>query len=360
LSASVNELRGQALEHGFAVNFDPRNILVINFGQLGDVLLSLPALRAIRGRFPQAKITVAVGKLGADVVKLSGYADEALVADRVSVRDGFKPVSVFRLFKLVKDVRRKKFDFVIDLHSLSETNLLGFLSGASKRLFARRPGCSLDFLANFSPPPPATDHRKRHLIDRYLDVLKPLEIKNAERLPVLKTRPTDNASLERILKKAKADAGAPLVGLFPGAGHPSRRWPLHQFASLADFLIRNDQVKVLVFAGREERTFVKDIRRHFPPSVVVLDQLTIPQLAAAQARLAAFVSNDTGAIHMAAAVGTPVVLLLDKRPSEAYLPQGDRHQMIYNNVIGDITVDEVYTATRSILASTRMAALFAS
>jgi ADP-heptose:LPS heptosyltransferase len=343
------------------LNFDPRNILVIDSGPLGDVVLSLPALRAIRGRFPRAKITVAVGKPGADVISLSGYADEALVVDRVSLRHGFKPVSVFRLFKLVKDVRRKKFDFVIDLHSISETNILGFLSGASKRLFARRPGRSLDYLANFNPSPPAeTDHRKRHLIDRYLDVLIPLEIKKAERLPVLKSRATDNASLERILKKAKADAGAPLVGLFPGAGHPSRRWPLQQFANLADFLIRNDQVKVLVFVGPEERAFVKDIRQQFPRSVVVLDQLTIPQLAAAQARLAAFVSNDTGLMQIASAVGTPVVLLLDKRAPESYLPQGDRHQVIYNSVIGDITVDEVYAATRSILASGRTAALFAS
>jgi len=343
------------------VSFDPRNILVIDFGQLGDVVLSLPALRAIRERFPRAKITVAVGKPGADVVNLSGYANEAMVVDRVALRDGFKPVSVFRLFKLVKDVRRKRFDFVIDLHSLSETNLLGFLSGASKRLFARRPGRSLDYLANFKPLPPAeTDHRQRHLIDRYLDVLTPLEIKKAERLPVLKTRPADMETLERTLKKAKADPGAPLVGLFPGAGHPSRRWPLSQFASLADFLIRNDQVKVLVFLGPEERALVRDIRQLFPPAVVVLDHLTIPQLAAAQARLAAFVSNDTGPMHIASAVGTPVVLLLDKRAPASYLPQGERHRVIYNNVIGDITVDEVYLATRSILASGRTAALFAS
>lgn len=342
------------------MNFDPRNILVIDLGRLGDVVLSLPALRAIRHRFPRAKITVAAGKPGADVINLSGYADEVLVVDRVFLPNGINPVSVFRLFKLVKDVRRKKFDFVIDLHSLSETNILGFLSGASKRLFARRPGRSLDYLANFNPPPPSETDRKRHLIDRYLDVLIPLEIKKAERLPVLKTRATDNASLERILKKAKADAGAPLVGLFPGAGHPSRRWPLQQFASLADFLIRNDQVKVLVFVGPRERAFAKDIRQQFPRSVVVLDQLTIPQLAAAQARLAAFVSNDTGPMHIASAVGTPVVLLLDKRTPESYLPQGDRHHVIYNSVIGDITVDEVYAATRSILASGRTAALFAS
>jgi heptosyltransferase-1 len=341
--------------------FDPRNILVIDFGQLGDVVLSLPALGAIRKRYPRARITVAVGKPGAEVVGLSGLADETLVVDRVALRDGFKPLSIFRLFKLVKDVREKSFDFVIDLHSLSETNLLGFLSGAPKRLYSRRPGRSLDYLANFHPRPPVeTDHRKRHLIDRYLDVLIPLEIENPERLPSLKTRPADAAALERILIKVKADVGAPLVGLFPGAGHPSRRWPLEQFASLADFLIRNDQVRVLVFLGPEERAIVKDIRRQFPPAIVILDQLTIPQLAAAQARLAAFVSNDTGPMQIASAVGTPVVLLLDKRAPESYLPQGERHRVISNRVISDITVDEVYAATRSILASGRTATLFAT
>src|SRR6185295_12484745 len=322
--------------------FDPRNILVIDFGQLGDVVLSLPALGAIRKRFPRARITVAVGKPGAEVVSLSGFANETLVVDRVALRDGFKPLSVFRVFKIVKDVRARRFDFVIDLHSLSETNLLGFLSGAPKRLFSRRPGRSLDYLANFHPRPPVeTDHRQRHLIDRYLDVLLPLEIEKPDRLPTLKTRPSDATSVERILRKARADAGSPLVGLFPGAGHASRRWPLEQFASLADFLIRNDQVRVLVFLGPEEDAIVNDIRRQFPASSIILDRLTIPQLAAAQARLAAFVSNDTGPMHLASAVGTPVVLLLDKRAPVSYLPQGDRHRVIYNNVIGDISVDEV-------------------
>lgn len=341
--------------------FDPRNILVIDFGQLGDVVLSLPALQAIRKRFPRARITVAVGKPGAEVIELSGYADEVLIVDRVALRDGFKPLSIFRVFEIVKNVRRKKFDFVIDLHSLSETNLLGFLSGAPKRLYSRRPGRSLDYLANFRPRPPVeTDHRQRHLIDRYLDVLIPLEVVEAERVPKLKTRPSDGVTIDRTLRKAQADAGVPLVGLFPGAGHPSRRWPLEQFASLADFLIRNDQVRVLVFLGPEERELARDVRQRFPASVVILDRLTIPQLAAAQARLAAFVSNDTGPMHIASAVGTPVVLLLDKRAPESYLPQGDRHRVIYNNVIGDISVEEVYAAARSILAAERTASLFAS
>src|SRR5436305_10920655 len=227
------------------MSFDPRNILVIDFGQLGDVVLSLPALAAVRQKFPRARVTVAVGGAAAAVVELACVADEALAVDRVGLRDGPKHLSVWQIGKLVLEVRRRKFDFVIDLHSLSETNLLGFLSGAPKRLYSRRPGRSLDYLANFRPPPPIeTDHRKRHLIDRYLDVLLPLGIENSDRLPTLKTRPVDAAALERILVKAKAEAGAPLIGLFPGAGHPSRCWPLEQFASLADFLLRNDQVKV--------------------------------------------------------------------------------------------------------------------
>ena len=343
------------------MSFEPHNILVIDFGQLGDVVLSLPALRAIRNRFPQAKITVVVGQPGAEVVTLSGYANVTLGVDRVSLRDGPKLISIARIVKLVKAVRRAKFDFVIDLHSLSETNLLGLLSGAPMRLYARRPGRSLNYLANFSPPPPVEeDHRKRHLVDRYLDVLLPLEVSGADRSPRLRTRAADDATIDKLLKKEKAETGSPLIGLFPGAGHPSRRWPLEQFAALADYLIRNDGVRPVVFAGPEERALIPQMKNLFPRSTIIFDRLTIPQMAAAQARLAAFVSNDTGPMHVAAAVGTPVILLLDRRAPESYLPLGSQHRVIYSSTIRNIEVDEVYAATRSVLAAARTENLFAS
>ena len=68
------------------MEFDPRNILIIDFGQLGDVVMSLPALRAVRERFPGARITVAVGKAGAAIVNLSGYANSVIAVDRVALR----------------------------------------------------------------------------------------------------------------------------------------------------------------------------------------------------------------------------------------------------------------------------------
>jgi len=340
-------------------SFQPPKILVIDFGQLGDVVLSLPALREIRHRFQRSHVTVAVGRSAADIVQLSGHADAVLAVDRVGLRDGPKLLSIVRLLKLLKQVRREKFDFVIDLHSLSETNLLGFLSGAPKRLFSRRPPRSLDFLANFEPRPPVQEnHRDRHLVDRYLDVLLPLGIETSEREPRINTTSQDAASIDKILHKANADIGSPLVGLFPGAGNPTRCWPLAKFAQLADYLMRNDGVRVLLFIGPEEVSMQKSLKEMFPPATIFLDRLSISQLAAAQARLAVFVSNDTGPMHVAAAVGTPVVVLLHSSAPATYLPLGNQHRFISSPVIDKISVEQAYEAARSALASARTDALF--
>jgi ADP-heptose:LPS heptosyltransferase len=337
---------------------DPRTILVIDFGQLGDVVLSLPALAAIRAKFPRARITVAVGVAAAQVVELAGVADETLKVDRVALRDGPKLLSIARIIRLTRDVRSRSFDLVIDLHSLSETNILGYLSGAPARLFARRPGRSLDFLGSSHLRPPVED-RKKHAVDRYLEVLTPFGIKDVSRVPRLKTRAADDRYVDDLLGREKADAGAPLVGLFPGAGHESRRWPIERFAELAETLERNEGVRVVLFAGPEERALVRKNRALFGRSVITFDQLTIPQLAAALARLSAFVSNDTGPMHIAAAVGAPVVLLLDERAPRAYVPVGNAHRVVSGHTIAELPVDEVSAAARALLVAGRTASLFA-
>lgn len=341
------------------MSFDPRNILVIDFGQLGDVVLSLPALAAVRHKFPRARITVAVGGAAAPVVEMAGVADEALAVDRVALRDGPKHVSVWRIGQLVFEVRKKKFDFVIDLHSLSETNLLGYLSGAGHRLYARRPGRSLDYLANFKPAPPVED-RKKHATERYLDVLKPLGVGEVSRVPRLPVREEDARAVSEMLRKAKADTSSgPTVGMFPGAGHPSRRWPIERFAQLAWMFERNDSVRTLLFAGPEERALVRDARKQFPPSTVVLDKLTVQQLAAAAEPLSVFVSNDTGPMHVAAAVGTPVVILMQHHPMfNCYIPEGPRHRVVAASTIDAITVEAAYAAARSAFSTERATSLF--
>ena|SRR5690349_629812 len=342
------------------MDFNPRNILIIDFGQLGDVVMSLPALRAIREKFPQARITVAAGTPSSQIVELSGHADEVIAVDRVALRDGFIPVSILRIYNVVKEIRRRQFDFVIDLHSFSETNLMGFLTGAPNRLFARRPGRSLDFLANFSPKPPIDrNDPNQHLVDRYLDVLKPLGLNNVARTPAMTPRAEDNRAVSAFLKKARAESGTPLVGLFPGAGHPGRAWPVDKWVELADFVIRNDGVRPVVFIGPEERAGAQEMRRLFPAPTIFLEKLSIGELAAAQARLAVFVSNDTGPVHIAAAVGAPIVVLIGRPTPHAYIPLTNSQRLIFSNGVHTIDVEEVYAATREMLAVERMTTLFA-
>ena len=152
---------------------------MIDFGQLGDVVLSLPALASLRNRFPEAKITVMAGKHAGEVVRMAKVSDDQILVDRVALRDGNKAASIAAIFRLVSDVRQRKFDLVIDLHSLYETNLLCYLSGAKFRLFANRPGRSVDRLASFPSKPPREDKTLHHT-DRYFQVLKPLGVERPD------------------------------------------------------------------------------------------------------------------------------------------------------------------------------------
>ena len=156
-----------------------------------------------------------------------------------------------------------------------------------------------------------------------------------------------------MLKKEKAQSGELLVGLFPGAGHSGRLWPLERFAELADHLIRNDRVRVIVFAGPEERAMVPQMRPLFPPGTIFFDRLTIPQLVSAQARLTAFISNDTGPVHIAAAVGTPVIVILDRPDPHSFTPVGEHHRLIGARTIAEIPVADVYRAAHEMIAVNR-------
>ena len=320
---------------------------MISFGQIGDVILSLPAFKAVREKFPGAQITALIGKSGTNVIEISGLVDEKITVDRVLLRDSGKIWSVGQIFKIIKDVRRRRFDFVIDLHSLYETNLLGFFSGAKHRLYARRGNRSLDFLSNFQPAPPDFD-RTKHLTDHYLSVLEPLGIENAERFVKICPPKTDLETIENFLQKHNIE-NKKLTGIFPGAGHPSRRWGLEKFARLAEILSGNKNSRLIVFLGPEEENLRDEIEKRFPPETIIFDKLTLTEFAAALSRMEILISNDTGAAHLGAAVGTSLVLIMDKHAPMTYLPLTEKLCIVNSRALDEIGVEEVIQAAQNFL-----------
>ena len=150
-------------------------------------------------------------------------------------------------------------------------------------------------------------------------------------------------------QKFFAEQAQQTVGLFPGAGHPSRCWSLENFAGLAAKLKR-DGFRPGVFLGPEEAGMREQVAVLFPNTTTIIDGLSIPQFIAAAARLAAFVTNDTGPMHLAACAGAPVLLLLDERAPVTYLPLTERLEVIHDKTIDQITVDEAYHAAQTLLA----------
>ena len=330
------------------MNFNPQNILVINFGQIGDVILSLPALKAVREKFPDALITVLIGKSGTSIVEISGFVDEIITVDRVKLRDGKKMRSIAEVFELIKDVRRQRFDFVIDLHSLYETNLLGFFSGAKYRLYAKRGNRSLDFLSNFQPAPPEFD-RTKHLADYYLSVLEPLRPENVERFIKISPPQIDIETVKNLLRE-QSIKNERLIGIFPGAGHASRRWSLENFAKLAKLLSKNEGIKTVVFLGPEEADLRGEIEEKFPSETIIFDRLSLLEFAAALSQLHVLISNDTSAAHLGSIVKTQIVLIMDKRAPQTYLPLTEKLCIINSGTLEEISVTEVFQAVREFLA----------
>ena len=338
------------------MRFDPRNILVIHLGHLGDVVLSLPALEAIRRRFPQASICVATTPWGAEIVHLSGLADRSICVDKKALRDVSKLTALRSIVALLRDVRRAHFDFAIDLHSLSETNVFGYLSKAPVRLFMRRPGISHDWLSNFRPRPPVAEE-STHIVDRYLDVLRPLGIgplgiDDPSRVPRLRTNPEDDRAFETILRDRHADRDRCLLGLFPGARTEDRRWPLAQFCELSRLLESSAGARIVFFTGPSEQRMLQQARSMFPPSTIFFERLSVSMLASATAKLALFICNDTGPLHIAAAVGTPVVELLGGSRDD-YVWTGPTQYVVRRPTLAEITTEEVFATASAALARTR-------
>jgi heptosyltransferase II len=213
-------------------------------------------------------------------------------------------------------------------------------------LLADRENRSINILGNFRPRPPRED-KSKHLTHRYLDVLKPLAIPGVQ--SVFRFAP-DAAHVDHVRREVLKDEAVEYIGLFPGAGHPSRCWPLASFLALAERISVSGGSPVF-FLGPEESTLKASIEERLPPRSLIVHDLTIPQFIAATQRLAAFVTNDTGPMHLAACAGAPVLLLLDERAPMTYLPLTERLTIVRDATIDRISVDRVYGALRGELLS---------
>ena len=331
------------------------NILIIKLRYIGDVLLATPTLRALKEARPAVRVTMMVNRGTEGVLSGNPDIDEILVLDKGSLA---------AQWRLIVELRRRRFDTVIDLTDGDRSAFLSWVSGASVRIGFndehRRRGICYSAVV---PPQPGMRHR----IDRDLAALKPLGIHASETPPRLWLTGEDDAAADQLLNRLGIRRDQPIMIVQPGARYWFKAWPAERFAELADCLASDYGFQVLIGGSRDEEALAQRIQAAARTSPVSIAGLTtLKQFASIAKRAALFVGNDSGAMHMAAAVGTPMVALFGPSNPDEWGPRGDRMTVLYKgldcracfhptcergelNCMKQLSVQEVYAATVQLL-----------
>lgn len=336
------------------------NILVIKLRYIGDVLLATPVLRALRERFPSAHLTTAVNRGTEDVLKWNDDVTDIMTIDRR--RLGAE-------LALLLEIRRRRFDCVIDLTDADRSAILTRASGAPVRIGfnAELRWRGALYTAVVDAPPGL------HRVERDLQALRPLGLEPKTKSLVLKTGVEDEAAAQKVLTElgvATADGTIPrpLVMMHPGARYWFKAWPAERFAAVADRVGEAYGCRVLIGGGREEQETAAAIIRHASSAPISLvGRVSLLEFAAILKRCVLFIGNDNGAMHMAAALGVPVVGLFGPSDPAEWGPRGGRAMVLYKhldcracfhptcrrgeeNCMKQISVEEVCAAAEKCLA----------
>ncbi len=313
-----------------------RDILLIKFWGIGSLQLLTPAVAALRRRHPDARLTLLTLEANAEFVRGLGAFDEVLALD---VRTGRGPLGWMRIhariLALVAALRRRRFDRVYDFEFFTRFSALVSLATGARET------------SGFASPHVNRGgfHHRTVPFNRYWHVARNFRALaggengrevGPDELRPFTARDEERASLRRKLEALGLPRGSAYVVLNPNAGELSleRRWPATSFAELASTLANDDGVPVVLVGAPSEAEYVHSIAARVGDVTrgYVLDlagQLTIGELCAALADAHTVVTNDSGPMHIAAALGTPTIGLFGPETPVMYGPLGERASALW-------------------------------
>jgi lipopolysaccharide heptosyltransferase II len=289
------------------------NILLVRLRLIGDVVFTTPLVRALRRRYPDARLTYLVESSAAPVLRHNPHLTNLIVVPR---RRGVR--RIVDDMTVARDLRRERFDLAIDLHGGPRAAWLTWASGATRRVGYAMPGRAWMYTDAITRAP---DLSPRHSVENQWDLLLPLGIGRPSPVddPVEMAADPDAAlRVERRLTSLAIPAAQPIVVLHVSAGNPFRRWPESSFATLISLLVHRDPSRrVIVTSGPSDASAAQrvtaDARRQLGPhagAVLDVGDLDLAELRALTARAAVYIGGDSGPAHIAATTQTPVVELL--------------------------------------------------
>lgn len=284
-------------------------VLLSRLLHLGDVVLTLPAARALKDRYPNAEIDYLSRSAGAEILE-----GEPLFRRVFRVPD--EGGDARRAWRLVRDLRRRRYAASVDFYSNPRSAVLTRLSGARLRVGGAR-RVRRHFYTHPLDAPPAI----RSAIDHHLYYLRPLGVEGAATRPSLTIGKAERERAFERLRDAGAGGGREgIVGIHPGGKYEVKRWPVDYFADLAVRLVERSGLAVVVFIGPGEEAHQAALRARLGARAVYLPPLPLRETAAAIGALDGMAASDGGIMHVSVAVGTPTVGLFGSSEPDVWFP----------------------------------------
>lgn len=275
-----------------------RNILVMEPWQIGDVVLATPALRALRARFPEARITLLGKPHAEELLRHSGLVDEVIVFDipwtAKSAKYDPRRYESGRLRALISDLRARRFDLTVDARMDLRSNILTYLSGAPRRIGYDFGGGSFLLTDALKANPD-----ERHRVDDWLELMKPLG-SDEHFEPLLRVSDDEQTQAEQTLRAHGIRPGDVVVAIHGGASDERRRWATEHFERVAERLVERDGAKIVWFLEPDAPD------RAIPVASAVL-RTSLREMMAILTHCRLLVCNDSGPMHIADALDVPVV-----------------------------------------------------
>ncbi len=302
-------------------------VLIVKLSALGDVINSLPVSMAIHAQRPEAVVDWLVESPNAGILAGHPALNEVLVSPRHGPRGGLTG----RLARFARELRGRRYDVVLDLQGLMKSAIFVKFSRADRKIGFRGGKEPLAAWA-LTERLPAYDP-ERHALERYLDLLAPLGLERPARSEFgLAPTPADTARARALLEGS--GQARPLVLLHPMAKWESKLWPVAHWVHLARLLAGAGFDLALTGSGQDKAVtgaMAGALRGQTGLAGSMRDlagQADLKTLAALQSLAAAVVSTDTGTMHLAAALGTPVVALFGPTSARRTGPYGPGHQVL--------------------------------
>ncbi len=280
-------------------------ILVTRADRIGDLVLSTPIFQAIREKFPDSWIAGLTFCENREILEGNPYLNEVILYDKKGSEKG-----VFGNLRFARKLARKKFDTVIHLHATNRMHWVTWLAGIPVRIgYDRKCAWGLT-----EAHPDLKSEGKKHEAEYNFDLLKSLGIKSSEQIePFFPLSDKARHSLNELLNHLKIPQDRPWVILNPSASCPSKIWPAERFGYLADAVAKKYEIIFLAIGSREDRQFVQKAKRAaLTPIFDLIGRLSLGMLGVLLSRASLLISNDSGPVHIANAVGTPAISIFGR------------------------------------------------